>query len=87
MSAAWLLGQAALLVTACGLATFLWTCIATRRVQEAVALLLEFLTAAALIRLAAQPSWSSLATTAVVIAIRKVVVAGLRFQHPSAEPR
>ncbi|RPF35803.1 hypothetical protein EDD92_5828 [Streptomyces sp. TLI_185] len=49
-----------------------------RRVQPTVALLTDFLLAAGLIRLAAQPSWTSPAIAAVTVAVRMPANAGLR---------
>ncbi len=54
----------------------------TRQPREALAVLLEFLTAAGLLRLAGTPSWSSLLTAAVIIALRRLISAGL---NPPAE--
>ncbi|MET8976420.1 hypothetical protein ABZX85_12470 [Streptomyces sp. NPDC004539] len=73
-----LLRQAALLVTLLGLLSAACAAVSLRRVQPTVALLTDFLLAAGLIRLAAQPSWTSLAVAAVTIAVRLVVNAGLR---------
>ena len=49
----------------------------SRQPREALAVLLEFLTAAGLLRLAGTPSWSSLLTAAVIIALRRLISAGL----------
>ncbi|WP_230885427.1 DUF1622 domain-containing protein [Streptomyces spinoverrucosus] len=48
-----------------------------RRVQPTIALLTDFLLAAGLIRLAAEPSWMSLATAAATAAVRMLLNAGL----------
>ncbi|MFJ9173648.1 hypothetical protein [Streptomyces sp. NPDC102360] len=45
----------------------------TRIVRQALAVLLDFLTAAALLRLAGRPSWDSIVLTAAAIALRRVL--------------
>ncbi len=64
--------SAALIVTAAGLLAAAVALARTRRVPPAVALLLDFLTAAALIRLSASASWPAIAAAALVIAIRQL---------------
>ncbi|WP_226909377.1 DUF1622 domain-containing protein [Georgenia ruanii] len=46
-------------------------------VRAAIGVLLDFLLAAGLLRLAAEPGWSSLLTTALVVAVRHLITAGL----------
>ncbi|MBO4260529.1 DUF1622 domain-containing protein [Streptomyces griseorubiginosus] len=73
-----LLRQAALLVTLIGLLSAVCAVLRLRRVQPTIALLTDFLLAAGLIRLAAAPSWTSLAIAAMTAAIRMLLNAGLR---------
>ncbi|NEA99780.1 DUF1622 domain-containing protein [Streptomyces sp. SID13726] len=73
-----LLRQTALLVTLLGLLSAVCVGLRLRRVQPTVALLTDFLLAAGLIRLAAAPSWTSLAVAAATVAVRMLVNAGLR---------
>ncbi|WP_461066396.1 hypothetical protein [Streptomyces pseudoechinosporeus] len=68
---------ATLLITAVGVVSFLTAYAATRTIRSALPLLLEFLTAAGLIRLAGDPSWSSIVLTVAVIAVRKVAAFGV----------
>ncbi len=56
----------------------------TRELRRALPVLLDLLTAAGLIRLAGQPSWPVLATTAIVIALRRLLTAGLQSASASA---
>ncbi|MGI8533065.1 MAG: hypothetical protein ACR2KN_08680 [Geodermatophilaceae bacterium] len=51
--------------------------VATRRPTAALPVLLEFLTAAGLVRLAAEPTWSRLLGAAAVVAARRLLVGGL----------
>ncbi|MDA8372270.1 MAG: DUF1622 domain-containing protein [Nocardiopsaceae bacterium] len=78
-----LLQTAVLLVTALGLLSAMAVYAVARRLPPAVAVLLDFLTAAGLLRLAAAPSWSDLALAAMVIAIRKLVSGNLRASRPA----
>ena len=64
--------DAALLVTAAGLVVAAVALARTRRVGLALALLLDFFTAAALIRLAAPPTWPVLGATALTIVVRQL---------------
>lgn len=75
-----LLGMAALLVTAGGLAVAAVVLTSTRRLSIALPVLLEFLTAAGLIRLAAQPTWTSLLMAGGIVALRRLILLGL---HPA----
>ncbi|WP_187645368.1 hypothetical protein [Streptomyces sp. TRM49041] len=68
----WLL-QAAGLCVAAGLVACPFAYRAGRRVRAVIAVLLDFLTAAGLLRLAADPGWGGIGVAAVVIAIRQVV--------------
>ncbi|SDD39770.1 Protein of unknown function [Geodermatophilus telluris] len=51
---------------------------ATRRPALALAVLLDLLLAAGLLRLAAEPTWTSLGTAAAIVALRRLIGAGLR---------
>ncbi|MCZ2523538.1 DUF1622 domain-containing protein [Streptomyces sp. SCUT-3] len=72
------LHSAALAVTAMGLLAVLPAFRASGSIRSALAVLLDFLTAAGLLRLAGDPSWDSVALAAAVIAVRKLVTTGLR---------
>jgi len=71
--------DAAVLVTAAGLVVATAALARTRRSPLALALtlLLDFFTAAALLRLAAPPSWAALGAAALTIAIRQLASRGL----------
>lgn len=64
--------DAALIVTAAGLIVATVALARTRRAALALALLLDFFTAAALLRLAAPPNWPALGAAALIIAIRQL---------------
>lgn len=76
------LNLAALATTAFGLVAAAVVLAAAGRLLPALAVLLDFLTAAGLLRLAGDPSWSTIAAAAAVITVRKLVVAGLRAPRP-----
>jgi hypothetical protein len=63
---------AALTVTAAGLLAAAVALARTGRFQLALALLLDFLTAAVLLRLSASASWPAIGAAALVIAIRQL---------------
>jgi len=77
-----LLHLAALVATAFGLIAAAVVFAAARRLMPALAVLLDFLIAAGLLRLVGEPSWDAIVTAAAVIAVRKLVTAGLRFSPP-----
>ncbi|MER5838840.1 hypothetical protein ABT099_00715 [Streptomyces prasinus] len=77
-----LLHLAALAATAFGLVAAAVVFATARRLRPVLAVLLDFLIAAGLLRLAGETSWEAIATTAAVIAVRKLVTAGLRFSPP-----
>ena len=64
--------DAALIVTAAGLIVAAVALVRTRRAALALALLLDFFTAAALLHLAGPPTWASLGAAALTIAIRQL---------------
>jgi hypothetical protein len=64
--------DAALIVTAAGLIVAAVTLVRTRRAPLALALLLDFFTAAALLHLAAPPTWQALGAAALIIGIRQL---------------
>lgn len=68
---------AALLVTAVGVASFLTAYATTRTIRGALPLLLDFLMAAGLIRLAGQLSWNSILLTVAIIVVRKLAAFGV----------
>ncbi len=74
-----LLQQAALVLTAVGVLLGLATSAATRQFRAGLPLLLDFLLAAGLLRLALLDSWVAIATVAAIVAIRKVTTAGIRL--------
>jgi predicted NAD/FAD-binding protein len=76
------LDLAALVTTAFGLVAAAVVLAAARRPMPALAVLLDFLTAAGLLRLAGEPSWDTIAAAAAVIAVRRLVATGLRASHP-----
>ena len=69
--------DAALIVTAAGLIVAAVALARTRRPPLALALLLDFFTAAALLHLAAPPTWPALGAAALTIAIRQLASHGL----------
>ena len=71
-------GVAAQLVTGAALVSAALALAATRRPALALAILLDLLLAAGLLRLVGDPGWTALASAAVVIALRHLVGSGLR---------
>ena len=53
-------------------------CASTGRLMVAIPVLLDMLLAAGLLRLGADAPWSSIATAATIVVLRKVVVTGIR---------
>ncbi|SCK10056.1 hypothetical protein H181DRAFT_00524 [Streptomyces sp. WMMB 714] len=72
---------AALLVTAAGVVSFLTAYAATRRIRTALPLLLDFLMAAGLMRLAGDLSWGGILLTVAIIAVRKVAAYGVEEKN------
>ena len=79
MSAA--LQTGALLCTVLALLSAVLVLVGSRDARTAVAVLLELLLAAGLLRLADDPGWREIATAAVVVALRRLLSFGLR--HPA----
>jgi hypothetical protein len=71
-------GQLALGVSALAVVAAVVALVATRRPALALGVLLDLLLAAGLLRLAAEPTWSSIATAAAVVALRRLIGVGLR---------
>ena len=78
--------DAALIVTATGLIVAAVALVRTRRARLALALLLDFFTAAALLRLAAPPTWPALGAAALTIVIRQLASRALTAAR-GASPR
>lgn len=72
------LGAAALLVTGFGLVGAAAVLARSRDGRLAVRVLLEFLTAAGLLRLAGDPGWAQIGAAAAVVALRRLLALGLR---------
>lgn len=64
--------DASLIITAAGLIVAAVALARTRRARLALALLLDFLTAAALLRLSAPPTWRALGAAALTIVVRQL---------------
>jgi hypothetical protein len=73
----------ALAVTAAGLVISAFVLVRTRQVPVPLAVLLDFFTAASLLRLAGPPTWSSLGTAALTIVIRQLASRSLRAAQGS----
>ena len=69
-----LLRDAALLCTVLGLACSGAVLVRTRDARLGLAVLLDFLLAAGLLRLSGDPQWRTLVTAAVVVAVRRLVM-------------
>ncbi|HLL32471.1 MAG TPA: hypothetical protein VK545_00950 [Streptomyces sp.] len=72
-----ILTAAALLITAAGVLSAIAAYVISPRIGHALPVLLDFLTGAGLVRLAADISWNSILMAAAVIAVRKVVAIGI----------
>jgi hypothetical protein len=77
---------AALVVTAAGLVVAAVALARTRQIPLSLALLLDFFTAASLLRLAGPPTWSALGTAALTIAIRQLASRSLRAAQGQGHP-
>ena len=74
-----LAGSAALVCTVLGLVCAAGVLVRTRDARLGLGVLLDFLLAAGLLRLGADADWRAIATAAVVVAVRKLVMGvGLR---------
>lgn len=80
------LDAAALVITAAAVVAALMALALTRRPREALPVLLDLLTAAGLVRLAAESQWSRLLSAAAVVALRHLIVIGLRLPGPLPSP-
>ena len=69
---------AALLITTAALVAAGISFARTRSLRQALPVLLDLLTAAGLLRLAAAPSWSVLIVTTLITGLRRLVTAGVR---------
>ncbi|GGR48328.1 hypothetical protein GCM10010497_59740 [Streptomyces cinereoruber] len=79
-----LLHTASLLLTVCGLLGAAAAYRLSHTFRSALAVLLDFLTAAGLIQLAGDPSWNSILQAAAVIALRKLLSTGLTLPLKSS---
>jgi hypothetical protein len=73
---------AALLLTAAGLAAGVWVLALTRQIPLSVTVVLDFFTAAGILRLGGPLTWSGLATVALTITVRQLAGRGLRALNP-----
>jgi hypothetical protein len=76
--------DAALLVTAAGLVAAVMALAKSRQIPLSLAVLLDFFTAAGLLRLVGPLTWSRLATVALTITIRQLASRGLRAAQARA---
>ncbi|WP_205730238.1 hypothetical protein [Blastococcus sp. TF02-8] len=74
---------AATLIVAAGVVSGLVVVVVIRRPPLALGVLLDMLVAAGLLRLVGTPGWPVLATTAVILLLRRVVSAGFRAARHS----
>jgi hypothetical protein len=80
------IGAAALATIAAAILAGALVLLRTRSLRQALPVLLDLLTAAGLLRLAAAPTWSALAVTAIVIVLRRLVTAGIRTASAARRP-
>lgn len=76
----------AALVTVLGLGAAAVAAVVTRAVRPTLAVLLDFLLAAGLLRLGGDPAWHVVGTAAAVVVLRKVVVADVREGAAATAP-
>jgi hypothetical protein len=84
-----LLVQLSWLVAAAALVAGAGAFLTTRSLLPSLGLFLDFLLAAGLLRLATAGTWQAIAAAAVIVAIRKLAVLGLRSTggfHPGGPP-
>ncbi len=79
-----LLSAGALLCTAAAIGCGLLALAVTRDVRIALAVLLDLLLAAGLLRLAGAPGAQQLLSTAAIVLVRRIVALGLREGRPHA---
>lgn len=80
MTVGWaeLVGALVVVLTAAALVAAGAVLLTTHRPVVALAVLLDLLLAAGLLRLAVPPTWTSLASAAAIVGLRKLISAGLR---------
>jgi hypothetical protein len=78
--------DAAVLVTAAGLVVAALALAKTWQIPLSLAVLLDFFTAAGLLRLVGPPTWSRLATVALTITVRQLASRGLRATQAGQLP-
>ena len=71
-------GRVAMAVTAAGLVAGLLALAVTRRPGLALKVFLDFLLAAGLLRLTGDPGWPAVVAAAAIVALRRLIGAGLR---------
>jgi len=84
MTFAGVVDEGSLVVTALGLVVGALLLARTRTLVPAVAVLMEMLTGAGLLRLAASPTWTRAAGAGGVLLVRRIVILGLRADNPPA---
>jgi uncharacterized membrane protein len=72
-----ILNAGALALTAAAVVAGALVLLVTHQLRQALPVLLEFLTAAGLVRLSASPTWANLLVAAVVVGLRHLLAAGL----------
>lgn len=77
----------ALFVTAAGIGAAAITWALTRRHRPALPLLLDFLLAAGLLRLTSDQSWTAIASTALIVGLRKLSTSGIGRAATARSPR
>ncbi len=81
-----LTGVLALAITAAALVAGALALVVTRRPTLALAVLLDLLLAAGLLRLAGGPDWESIGTAAAVVVLRRLIGVGLRAGRRAWSP-
>lgn len=81
-----LTGLAALVVGVAALVAGAVVLVSTRRPTAALPVLLDLLLAAGLLRLAGDPSWGAISTTAALVLLRRLIGSGLRAGDRSLLP-
>jgi len=83
MTFAGVVDECSLVVTALGLVVGALLLARTRTLGPAVAVLMEMLTGAGLLRLAASPTWTRAAGAGGVLLVRRIVILGLSGRQPA----